>query len=275
MDAPLTATYAAYDRLPGVRSTDLKTLDQGSPLHVRYRQDHPDDGDTASRIWLRAVHCAVLEPERFSAAYAVYGGTRSVRHRAYQAWLDSHPGCQALKQHEYDSALRIAEVIRQHPVAGPLLADEGGISESVLTWTERGQVCKAQIDRHHPDDATMADLKTVGSADLRLLQIQADKLGWDLQMAHYCAGLSSFYGHSFDAHLVCVEDKPPHGIRVLRATEDLRARAEARRDELLDRLAECERAEEWPDRHEGIVDWDPPLWRWPDDDDISVTVEEL
>ena len=71
--------YPEYAALEGVNWSSLKWLWSGSPLHYRYHADHPKaDVDTPARVRFRAVHTAILEPEKFAEEYPIYtGGNRS------------------------------------------------------------------------------------------------------------------------------------------------------------------------------------------------------
>ena len=70
---PVTMDDTAYRRIPGASwTTCIKPLVLGeSPAQVRHRIDNPDSGDTASRGYLRAVHCLALQPEVFGRDFLV------------------------------------------------------------------------------------------------------------------------------------------------------------------------------------------------------------
>jgi hypothetical protein len=246
-----------YFTRPGVRWSLLRHMWKGSPLHYRHAADNPTSGDTPSRQALRAIHCAVLEPERWATDYAAFDGAR--RGNAWDRWQLSHPGVEGLSRKAWDTASRIAQRVHAHPVAGPLLIGPGGESEVMLEWAddETGLLCRGRADRIvTPGGRRIGlDLKTVGDCSEAEITKMAWRMGWHGQAAHYMAG------GSFDAFgLVCVEDKEPHDLTVFWMSRALLEAGEALRRRLIDRVAECTRAGIWPGRHPDPVMLDAPHW---------------
>jgi hypothetical protein len=68
-------TYLEYEALPGLRWSALRHMGD-SPRHCRHAER--TDGDTASRVLLRAIHAGVLEGR---TDHLVYDGVR--RGKAY------------------------------------------------------------------------------------------------------------------------------------------------------------------------------------------------
>ena len=235
-----------YHSLPGVRASSLKTLAKKSPRHFRHAQDTQGDGsdDTASRRFLRAVHCAVLEPGQFAAGYEVYDDTR--RGKIYDLWQQSRPGVQALTLREEAVIRAIVSSLRAHEDAARILFEHGW-SEVVREWIDlpSGVACKAQIDRVVRVEAggcEIWDMKTLDSTHPDAVRWHIRKRRYDLQLAHYRAGVSGCVG----AGLIVVEERPPHDVAVYRLTEaDLQA-AEEQRQELLQLVAECQASDSWP-----------------------------
>src|SRR5574341_903199 len=67
-------TREEYDRIDAVNWTTLKAM-RASPKHYRYAAEHATE-DTAAMRDGRAVHTAVLEPDRFPLDYAIWAGER-------------------------------------------------------------------------------------------------------------------------------------------------------------------------------------------------------
>ena len=66
-----------YFALPGISISRLKEL-RRSPQHFQYALTHPK---VSKALTLgSAVHCAILEPERFDAQYAVWDSRTGWRH---------------------------------------------------------------------------------------------------------------------------------------------------------------------------------------------------
>ena len=273
--------YAAYDAAPGVRATYLKEV-RKSARHLRYMLDNPGAGSTASRTWLQSVHAATLEPEVYAASFAVYPG-KTRQGKQYDAWCDTHPGVRSLTVREDVTARAIAGAVRADPVAGPRLVEDGAMPEHFVSWVDEqtGLPCKALIDLWRPASAGVDDLKSVGTTDRRALEGQIIRLGWDVQMAHYLAGVRALYGVEAVASLICVETAAPHDVAVLTFSPLLVEHGERKRREALELLAECKRTGLWPGRYTSPVEVDPPAWDMPsdelggDDDGLDISIEEV
>jgi len=252
-----------YAAIPGVRSTHLRLLARRTPAHYRWAEDHDEDGsdDTASRRWLRAVHCAVLQPEIYAAEYAVYPGRRVGA--KYDIWLQARPGIQALTEGEEAAVRGIAAALRAHPDAARILWGPGW-SEVTRTWTDQPSrlTCRARLDRVIPrvgqaQICEVWDLKTLGDASPIAVRWQVLRQRYDLQLAHYRAGiLAGGRAQVAVCGLVVVEAGPPHDVGVYRFSEPALAAAELERQELLARIAECERSGQWPGACPEAIDLD-------------------
>lgn len=192
-------SYGAYLGLPGWRWSSLWAARRLGPREGLRRHLGGGPGSTRSQQALQAVHAAVLQPEHFSAWYAPYPRTR--RGKAYDAWCACRPGVTALRPAEHDRALWVAEAVREHPVAGPMI--ERARTEVSLTWHDEasGLPCKGRADAIVDD--VVADLKVAGTIDPMRIAAMAARLGWHGQLAHYAAGaeLSA-------ACLIAVDDRP-------------------------------------------------------------------
>ena len=75
-----------YRKATAVNWSTLKAMAK-SPKHYKWALDHQDEGDTASRGMLRAIHCLVLEPAVFDRDFAVVTNRRDVIANADEAAL--------------------------------------------------------------------------------------------------------------------------------------------------------------------------------------------
>lgn len=272
-------TYEEYARMRGVRASRLKLMDQ-SPLH--YLRGF--DNETAERGKLRAIHALVLEPDTFTAQFAVFEGRRAGK--AYEAFKAENAGKTILNPREFDNAREIAVAIMAHPVAGPLISAPGPTEETVLWQRDGGLDCKARLDKliQYVDEAsqwsdrpelwTIVDLKTYGTTDPRQIARRVVQLGAHIQFAHYREGVAvtrQIPEESIRCLMIVAEDKPPFDVAVVELTDDdaLRIGWE-KREELLAKVLECERSGKWPGRCPEIVPLELPLWA-EQEIDVSVT----
>ena len=98
-----------------------------------------------------AVHCAVLEPEKFELEYTegLSVGRRSKVDK--EAWLEfeeDHAGQTCLTPKDWDQVWSMRESVMAHPTALELLSGEG-LNEVTLIWNdeETEARCKGRLDR--------------------------------------------------------------------------------------------------------------------------------
>lgn len=252
-DLPLCRKHASapppsYDAIDAVNFSKLKLFGK-SPKHYI----GAENVDTANRVYLRAIHEAVLEPAKYAANYAVCDVRRNARDKAYQEWLAEHPGAIALTQAEHGQIEGVRAAILAHVDARDLI--ERSQHEVTLAWDEDGTPCKGRADIIGP--GALADLKTYGTTDehetMRLIQ----KGYAHVQLAHYRAGARA-NGHRVDnVYVITAEDKPPFDVAVFDVTGWMEI-GESVRQGWLASLRACQRLGEWPGRHPRIEVLDPP-----------------
>ena len=256
-------SFDEYERLPGWRWSHLKLLDRGSLLDVRHAQRNPEDGETAARRMLSAIHCAVLEPDAFDARYSVYDGIR--RGKAYDAHCAEHADTDVLNPGEHDSVRGAVDAIMAYPDAARLLT--GGHGEATLDWTDKatGMPCLARPDYLGP--LGLVALKGAGVFEGAVVTTAA-RQGWHGQLAHYDAGARA-NGIKLPGWcwLVTYQVKPPHDVAVWKLDSpgpdgalflghQMRDRMMARAVKAMEREA----AGEWIGRHRAPMELWLPEW---------------
>jgi hypothetical protein len=245
--------HEEYAALPGWRWSHIKLMETHSPHAVRHAVDNPDDSDTPSRVKLRAIHAAVLEPDRFDAMFSVYDGVR--RGADYTAHLANHPGTSVLNPREYDDIHATADAIRSHPVVRDLMSD--GDPEVSVSWVdpETGLPCKGRVD--WLGSGGILDLKTCGTVHERAVASLVARNLWHGQLAHYASGLAAHGRHDLPAYIIAAEGKGAQDVAVYQIDQGIPDGAlhvgEGIRSRLMRELARCERLNNWPGRHPSAV----------------------
>ena len=268
-------SYEEYAARAGWRWSTLRILRAGSPLKARYSLDHPQSGDTSSRSLLRAIHCAILEPEVFAVDYVIYRASKTRQGKLWQAHLAAHPDKETLLPKELLKIEAMVRAAREHPLVSYILAS--AYTEISREWASpvSGLLCQARYDIVLPGEVIdIWDLKTVGDASERSIRGMIKRLGWAGQGAHYREGArvrnpakAVRYG------LICIEDKAPHDIGIWRLTDVDLDEADEERQELLQIIKQCTEDDSWPGRHEdepGEMDLNP----WRESSMTVVTVED-
>lgn len=266
-------SFAAYNDLPGLRSSHLRQLAE-SPLH--YRRPKPRKTDS---VELRLIHCLALEGrEAAEAQYLRCDGDRKTKE--YKALAAANPGRDIATGAEWARAEAAAAALHEHQRIGPLL--DQGHAEVTVTWQrEDGRLCKARFDWLTFRDiggvltAVLLDLKTYGSTAAHHVARRANQLGAYLQAAHYREGLVQGYVWTgpIMQGLIVAEGNEPHDCELFWFTDDAIESAAAAREALIERLAECERSGIWPGRHTEAQQLHPPP-TYTDDLDLTDIPEE-
>lgn len=246
---PRFLARAQYDAIAAVHWTTLREM-RRSPLHYRHRCEHPAAETEPMRIG-RAVHAAVLEPERFAADYVVFGGPRR-QGKVWEAFEAQalRDGKEILKVAEHERCLEIAAAVRAHPRAAQLLSL--GRAEQAIVWRdeETGLWIKGRMDWlcDAPGDAALGDLKVTAELDKYRIAAGVARLGHHVQIALYMRGLRAL-GLLMPAKLIAVEAEAPYDVAVFSLEGDTLTAGDEEAGRLLRRVAECVEAGDWPGRY--------------------------
>lgn len=245
--------YAAID---AVNFSTLKAM-ADSPAAYRYRCEHERE-DSTTMLFGRAVHCAVLEPDRFPLDYVVWdGGTR--RGKAWDEFADVNAARSILKADEYAAVLRCRDAVMANEQAARILGAHNAQREVVITWTDAatGVDCKARLD-HLADFVT--DLKTTSTVDAHDFGRRAATMHLHAQLAFYTRAAESIRHDVGLPHIIAVEQGGCCDVGVFRLPPHVLAAGNALIDDWLYKLTIARRYDEWPGRYSGINDLDFPTW---------------
>ena len=242
-------TFADYIALPGINWSSLRNLRDGSPLHYRHALTH-ERPDTVALRNGRAVHTAILEPDRIGEDLVVFPGARRAG-KDWDAFEAENTGRTIVKPNEYADIIATRDAVRGHHLAAPYLGT--GVREYTIQWTDKatGLLCKARPDwlTMSADGLVLVDLKTARAIDEGGFGRQAQRLGYPCQLAHYAAGLAAIGLPVSKIVFVIVESKAPHDVGVLVMTDEQRKNATAEVADLLGRVAHCHLTDQWPGRY--------------------------
>lgn len=273
-DMPLE-DYLAVDALS---ATGLKLLAR-SPWHYANRVD---TDPTPAMLRGTLAHCAVLEPNAMAQRYVVVpenapkrptkaqwaAKNPSPESREAMAWWTefnvAHAG-RAIVAHD-DYALcqtQLAAITAQPELAALLRHGHGEVS---IFWIDEatGLYCKARPDWLPPAEGrsvTPLDLKTCVDESPGGFGRAAARLRYDLQDAHYRAGIEAVTGLHVEKFVFgAVTSKPPVLAVPYVLTDEIRDQGRDERRELMERLAWCQRENQWPAYGQGVQLLDFPAY---------------
>lgn len=247
-----------YFALDAVGKSDLDLIAR-SPLHWQraVREETP-----AMRIG-SAVHCAVLEPERFERDYVTApecDRRTKAGKEAFAEFEAANAGKTVLNGDEGVLCHRIAASVLSHLRAAQLLA--GARAEVSALWKdpELRVRCRARFDAL-TKDGWILDLKTTQDASPSAFAKSAANFRYHVQAAWYLDGYGSATGDIPAGFVfVAVEKSPPYAVALyeLDAEAVEIGRALARRD--LARYANAREFDLWSGYPETIQPLSLPRW---------------
>lgn len=264
--------YDDYRAMLGDSITRLKEMKR-SPLAYRHALKNPKESKPLT--FGKAVHVAVLEPERFDRDHAVWGersesGKLSPRNgKKWDAFAANANGREIITEDQYNEALAIQAAVRNHAGAMRYLAN--GDPEVTMTGILRGRICKGRADWLTTVDRVpiLAGLKSARDCRPFVFGSAAAKLGYHLQWAFYRDIYEQACGRIPRVVEIVVESAPPYDIAVYNVPDDVMEQGREEYEALLDRLGECERDNHWPGAVEGEQILTLPTWAYESTDDLS------
>ena len=203
-----------------------------------------------------AVHCAILEPEKFSERYHVSDGPVNPKTgkpfgratKEYAAWLTALGEKEVLSGKEWKTLEAMRESVMLHPECAKLFS--AGWAEGVIRTEYAGTLCQIRVDWFNPE-AGIVDLKTCD--ELKWFEADARRYDYPEQMAFYRSIVEQKTGMSnIPVHIVAVEKSFPHNCGVWHIDgHDLDFLAEGN-GALLAELATCREDEYWPTNYENV-----------------------
>lgn len=248
-----------YHALDAVGKSDLDLIAK-SPAHWKYAVRE----ETAAMRTGSAVHCAVLEPERFEAEYVCapdLDKRTKAGKEAFAEFQAKHDGKTALEINEYCSICVLANTVRTHPRVNRLLS-EGQPEVSALWKDEEFQIrCRARFDWLTPD-GWLIDLKTTQDASAGAFARSCANYRYHVQAAWYLDAYQQASGGDLPLGFIfiAVEKTAPYGIALyeLDAEAVEQGRQLSRRD--LARYAAAREMDCWPGYPTDIQPLSLPRW---------------
>ena len=200
--------------------------------------------------------------EQGSAVDALVFGTLPVvaypgpvrRGEEWEAWKADHPDDQFMvtTQHGLEEATSIADSIRANSLAMKCLE---GDQQMRIEWNFCGRACASTPDVLGYDFVT--ELKVSQTSNPARFRWHALKMHYHCQLAFYAEAREAISVIASRRHyIVCAESKAPYVVTVFELSE--RAIEQGRRTNRLwmERLLQCEAANEWPGYSQSLVDLD-------------------
>lgn len=215
-------SFEDYVKIDAVNASLLKNFAQ-SPAHVQYAKTHSEDSQA---LFIgRAVHCAVLEPDRFKVDFIV-ADCEKKNAKAYTTAVAANPTKTVLTKADLETINGIAESIQlpTHSQAFDLLKSESYNEITAIARNEEtGLLCKCRADRYILDqdgDPIILDFKTTTDASPEGFSRAIANYSYHIQAAFYLDNFNAASKFSAEPKehsrfiIIAAEKEPPYEIAV-------------------------------------------------------------
>ncbi len=193
-----------------------------------------------------ATHCAILEPERFSAEYiALPEGLDRRTKEGKQAYADLlATGAELLTSDDMSLVVNMACAFRDNATSRALFDRKHVVEQSIFAEVN-GVACKCRPDFMTADGLMVMDVKTTSDASPESFGKSAWSLGYHIQAAFYRRVIQSATGITPEFIFGCVESDRPYLTAYYTVPQYLLDYADGVIDALLEQYAECLRSGIW------------------------------
>lgn len=211
---------------------------------------------TRAMVLGSALHCLILEPERFRDAYGLdrskdFDRRTTAGKQGYAAWSEASrdAGRTWLDRDEMALVKTQAEAIGRHRKAVKALVEVPGLNEQAITWedAETGLPMRARMDRVLVDAGLIVDLKTTSSSNLKEWEKSSWEYRYHAQAALYCEAARQEWGRDFGFCFVTVSSGNPVQVAVRVPDEALLEAGRLDNRETIRRVAEMRASGSWWD----------------------------
>ncbi len=247
-----------YRQDPGINISLLKEMGRSPRKMLRSMQMQRKE--SPAQALGKAMHMAILEPEKFLSNYITEPEGVNKRKKADREALEElrASGKEILSSEDFEACLLQAERIRTSSFFAKMID-----GQTETSWFENyhGRRIKGRLDVWLPEKRVIVDIKTTDSADERSFARDAIKYGYHVQAAFYSDLVSA-----------CIKE-PVAGFAILaiEKTEDRDMRAfwldpeliEAGRKlyrQWLDQFILCEETGNFPGYPQRLYDLKLPIW---------------
>ena len=273
----------AYHADKAIGSSGIKKFSECPALyHYEYLSDEekPDTSTKYSSLGSNA-HIALLEPEIFEQDYLISAefatlnkGKKNEKqapiNKTHADWksfvIDAEEqGKKPIIYSEYQKALKMADAINNHALAGAML--KGGKNEMSFFARdpETGLMLKSRPDKLNTVEGigtVLIDYKTTSiSMDVKKQSDHAFGLGRHLQAVHHKTVTEIATDSTInEVFYITQMQEAPFLVRVLRMPEEAMQIGSEQRRFFLDEMAKCHSTNNWPSYPETIEDLIIPNW---------------
>lgn len=258
-------TFSEYRATDALNFSRLKRIAK-SPLD--YKTDAPKY-TTALGIG-RAIHTAVLEPDKWQSEYAIFDGDK--RTKLYKEFKAANSDREILGHKDALICESIACSVRNHPVAASYF--ESGQAEVSIEWEHAlGVRCKSRLD--WLSDDIVLDLKSTADITPDGFARACARYSYHGQLSFYCQAAKALDGRERKAVILAVEKEPPYDIAPYVLPEEAMQAGRRLVTDWLLKVQECQERGHWPGVAEQETELQLPDWCFSEWDDATLVIDGI
>lgn len=260
-------TNEAYHAAPGISKSGLDLVAR-SPAHYAYAA--PRESTRAMEVGT-AIHCSILEPDRFATDYMMLREVTDRRASAYKEACKVWSAERVLTGTEADKVAGMQESVRSNRHLADFLGAPGQCELSVFaTDPETGVLVKCRFDKLLDSHAAV-DLKK--TQDIRDFGKSVANYGYHIQAAFYSDVYEWATGEKLDGFVfAAVEEVMPHASAPFFLDDEAMEIGRIEYRKALNTYAECLASDEWPGIECEPQEIQLPYWYMNKFDDIDETL---
>jgi exodeoxyribonuclease VIII len=255
-----------YHASQPIGSTGLKRILQ-SPAHFKY--PNPFNATRAKEIGT-AIHCAILEPERFEADYRIVECDARTS-PFYKAACKDVPKDRVLTSLEYENVAGMKRGVMRNPKTRKLIEAPGRYELSLFTRDpETGVDVKVRYDKLTVGGMPI-DLKKTQEASRDKFSRTIHSYGYHVSAAIYMDAWQWQFGETLDVmRWIAVEEQSPHTAMRYMPDADSLMIGRALYREALQIYANCLDRDEWPSYDDQEEEIALPYYALRDADEVEI-----
>ena len=232
-----------YHAGPGIGNSGLNLIAR-SPAHFYFAP--PQEPNRFKEIG-SAIHCALLEPERFAADYVLLKDVKDRRSSAYKEANKVHPGEFLLTGPEADNIVGMQQAVYAQRHARAVLETKGTREAAIYSRDpETGVLVRAKYDIL-TDSGRAIDLKKTQDARPSTFSRSAFNYRYHCQTAFYSDVFEWATGDKLAAFaILAVEEKIPHAAMLYVLDDQAVEAGRALYRSALNIYAKCLEQNHWP-----------------------------
>lgn len=245
------------------KSLNFHSLEAGrgrAALHVKHAMETTSEPSAALEMGA-AIHCAILESERYEAERRILppiNKRSSTERDARQAMIDAEPSRIWLEQADADAIETIRANVRAFGLARKISGSKGE-RELSLRWDIDGVPCRGRIDKVCPKVA-LVDLKSTRNAGPEEFERMAIQYAYHRQAAWYIDGWKAITGETLPYLIVAVENAAPFAVNCFVLDSDLIECGRRENAETFAMVAPCWKSGVWTGYPERLNTLMAPAW---------------